>query len=93
MEKNLECMMLLCFIAATGNELCRLVKNPAKDPVMERIMAIATGAGFVLGAVMHVAAVPEGFSLEAGLCILGAVLSYTAALFTIPEGKEGGFHE
>lgn len=93
MEKFLECMMLLCFNAATCNLIYRLVKKKVQYPVMERIVAVTTGLGFVLGAVTHIAAVPQGFSVETGLCILGAMLSYTAVLFTIPEKKAGDCNE
>lgn len=93
MEKFLECMMLLCFIAATCNLIYRLVKKKVQYPAMERIAAVTTGIGFVLGVVTHIAAVPQGFSVETGLCILGAMLSYTAVLFTIPEKKAGDCNE
>lgn len=83
MKTILESLMLIGFIAAICIMIFRLARETSCSPLADRIVAITMGAGFALGAVYRVFVAPLAWPLA--LYVLGAMLSYTATLFSFPD--------
>lgn len=86
METLFEGLMAIAFGAAVGVQLYRMVKGKLIPQKGDRIMLISITVGFVIGAVLKFMKNPIPWTVT--LYIMGAFLTYTAVLFSIPEKGE-----
>ena len=86
MEHILENLMLIAFLAAMCHLLYRLARNTIANLTLARLFTITMGIGFLLGAASKISSLPlEGTFY---LYVLGALLSYTTFLFTLPVSRK-----
>lgn len=86
METVFECMMVIAFGAAVGTELYRMVRGKMIPDRADRVMLIMIGAGFIVGAIEHFMRSPIPWT--AMLYVIGAFLTYTTVLFSLPVKGE-----
>ncbi len=97
METMLEACMIGCLCVAVAILLHRFMTHKSPCALWERCCVITIGIGFVIGAISKILcdSLPWTFVLY----VVGAVLCYTAALFSFPEKQtaaaevEGDNHE
>ena len=86
METLFEGLMAIAFGAAVGVQLYRMVKGKLIPKKGDRIMLISIMVGFVIGAVLKLMKDPISWTVT--LYVMGAFLTYTAVLFSLPEKGE-----
>lgn len=78
-----EILMLVAFIVAICSMIYRFVREKSTHLITDRIITITMGIGFTIGAVCKVFTAPVKWTVA--LYALGAVLSYTATVFSFPK--------
>lgn len=82
METLFEGFMLIAFIIGICSMIYCFALNKTMTPLLDRGISITMGVGFVIGAVNRAMTAPVKWTFV--LYILGAMLSYTAILFSFP---------
>lgn len=81
-----ELLMMLAFLLAVGMMLYRFWTCRGQAAAADRICAVALGCGFLAGGIEKILHSQVNFLLS--LYALGALLSYTAVLCSIPTKEE-----
>ena len=91
MEIVFECLMLVLFMATVCIMISRFATGQSDNLLIDRIFAITECAAFVAGALnkMFVSHMEWNFALY----VIGAYLSYTAALFLFSQTGAGAVKE
>lgn len=86
METIFECIMILCICAGLVWELLRFLNSSGQTAAKwERLTMITVCMGFVVGIVWE--AMEKPVCGIFALYVIGAMLSYTTAVFSFPEKK------
>lgn len=83
MDIGFEILMLVAFIMAICSMIYRFVREKSTHLITDRIVTITMGVGFTIGAVCKAFAVPVEWPVA--LYALGAMLSYTATVFSFSK--------
>lgn len=83
MEIVFKNLMLAAFITAMCVMAFHLAEEQSSHPVADRVIAVSMSAGFIFGGVCRALAAPLAWDFT--LYILGAMVSYTATLFSFPS--------
>lgn len=86
METIFKCIMILCICAGLIWELLHLLSSSGQTAAKwERLTMITVCMGFVVGIVWKAMEKPVCWIFA--LYVIGAMLSYTTAVFSFPEKK------
>lgn len=89
MENLFEAIMLCCLCVGMAVMIVRFARQKSVHLKLDRAIVITFGVGFVLGAIGKAVITPVEWTFA--LYVVGAYLSYTAAIFSFP--KIGGQQE
>ena len=86
MENVMEAIMVVSLCIAVGVMLCRFVTDRSVHKKQDRFTVITIGIGFVIAGMGKALMDPIAWVFI--LYIVGAWLSYTAAVFSFPSKEE-----
>ena len=86
MENLFEAIMLCCLCVGMAVMIVRFARQKSVHLKLDRAIVIMFGVGFVLGAIGKAVIAPVEWIFA--LYVVGAYLSYTAAIFSFPQFGE-----
>ena len=86
MENLFDAFILCCLCVGLAVMIVRFAKQKSVHITLDRFIVITFGVGFVLGAIGKAVIAPVEWTFA--LYVVGAYLSYTAAILSFPQFGE-----
>ena len=86
MENLFDAFILCCLCVGMAVMIVRFAKQKSFHITLDRFIVITFGVGFVLGAIGKAVIAPVEWTFA--LYVVGAYLSYTAAILSFPQFGE-----
>ena len=86
MEDLFDAFILCCLCVGMAVMIVRFAKQKSVHITLDRFIVITFGVGFVLGAIGKAVIAPVEWTFA--LYVVGAYLSYTAAILSFPQFGE-----
>ena len=83
MENLFDAFILCCLCVGMAVMIVRFAKQKSVHITLDRFIVITFGVGFVLGAIGKAVIAPVEWTFA--LYVVGAYLSYTAAILSFPQ--------